>query len=294
MTPIKLLLVDDDSENLKVFVNYMIEKNYEIMYAPNGAEGYEIAKNEQPDLILMDWAMPIMNGLEAVLKLKAKTITSHIPIVMATGVMTASEDLQEALEAGATDFVRKPYDKLELFARIQAALRLSWSMKEINAKNQEVKVLMQQSLDQKERELSHMAMTAHEHSEFLRGIQETLKKTLKNPKVVDIKSILKKIKNQQSSMNSWDSFMHHFDNVHPDFLARMKEEGLTINELKLAAYLKIGMNNKEIASLTGVEPGTVKSNLYRMKKRLGLTAETDLREYLIQHDSLHKKSEETE
>lgn len=249
----------------------------EVLYAPNGKEGYSIATAELPDIVLMDWDMPIQNGLETTRQLKEAEQTTDIPIIMATGVMTASDDLKQALEAGAVDYVRKPYNKLELVARIQAALRLSRSYQEVKEKNIEIEALV----SQKDRELANMAMTTHEHNKFLDSLHIELKELANRPSAEGLNKVAKRIKRQTANEDSWNSFMLHFDSVHPDYFRTLRKVGLTVNELKIAAYLKIGMGNKEIASLTGVEPVTVKSNIYRLKKKIGLSPEEDLRDYLI-------------
>ena len=285
----KILVVDDDTKNLGVVVSHFQTSPYELMHAPNGKEGCKIAEKEFPDLILMDWAMPMMNGIDAILWLKAKSATKDIPIVMTTGIMTTSEDLREALEAGAIDFIRKPYDPLELTSRVEAALRLSQSYKELKKKNEEIAELLTRERDYMERELAHkdrelslQAVHTHEKDQFLKSIETRIGDYIKIPEEFpnSFKRLQKEINDHFNSDASWEKFMLHFDKVHPDFFAKLNRSypKLTTNELRMLAYIKIGMGNKEIAKLTGVEPTSVKTFIYRLKKKLKLSPDINLRD----------------
>lgn len=290
---LKILVVDDEIENLKVVIEYFRDESYRIMYAPNGEAGYEVAIQEYPDIILMDWAMPVMNGIETTLKIKSTLNLTDIPIVMTTGIMTSSEDLKSALEAGAIDYIRKPFDRVELKARVSSTLRLRQSQQEIQQKNVEIerllireKELLESELDQKDRELTIKAMNVHERDQFLESLLEQVN-TAASQYPEDLAGafadIRKVISSQLKVKNSWEHFVTHFESVHPDFFKRLKEEfpRLTSNDLKLSAYVKIGMGNKEIASIMGVEPSSVKSSLRRLKKKIAMEPEGSIRDYFL-------------
>jgi len=133
-----ILLVDDQPQELQILFKYLSEipMNLNIMIANNGESAYEIANNHIPSLIITDWEMPVMNGIELIKKLKQNIITADIPVIMCTGKMLTSEHLEEALLAGAVDYVRKPVDNIELRARVGAMLRLSDSYNEIKKLNE--------------------------------------------------------------------------------------------------------------------------------------------------------------
>ncbi|MGF1532258.1 MAG: ATP-binding protein [Bernardetiaceae bacterium] len=131
------LIVDDEAGSLHSIYQAInqIEEGYNVLKAPNGKIAFEIAKKHLPDLVITDWEMPEMNGIALLQALKAHRHTADIPVIMATGIMTSSQNLQTALDAGAVDYVRKPIDPIELRARIQSVLRLSESFKEIKSLN---------------------------------------------------------------------------------------------------------------------------------------------------------------
>lgn len=141
MSQYTILVADDEKMNLQTILLYLKEsgKNYKILSANNGEVACKVAESKLPDLVVIDWQMPVMSGIEAIRKLKSQDETKDIPIIMATGAMTSPENLQTALDAGAIDYIRKPIDKIELIARVQSALALSDSYKKIKEQNQQIK-----------------------------------------------------------------------------------------------------------------------------------------------------------
>jgi len=133
----KILVVNDDICSLQTIVAYVEESssNYIVFQALNGLTGLKIAIDKQPDLIIADWDMPGMDGITYIKELKKTEETKDIPIIMATAVMTDSEHLKIALDAGAVDYVRIPVDKVELTARVYSMLELSKSYRQIKELN---------------------------------------------------------------------------------------------------------------------------------------------------------------
>ena len=121
----KILLVDDEYFNLILYEKMLKDLNFQIFKASNGRECLGKVLEHFPDLILLDWNMPVMDGIETLALLKKNKATKDIPVLMITGVMTSSEDLAFAMSAGAIDFLKKPFEELELRARISNILLLS-------------------------------------------------------------------------------------------------------------------------------------------------------------------------
>lgn len=282
----KLLVADDSPKNLNVVLNFFSADDVEILYASNGQLAVEIATKELPDLIIMDWDMPVMSGIDATKEISNNPITREIPIIIATGVMTSPENLQTALESGAVDFVRKPYNHIELLARANSALRLTRAHKEIRHLLEKEKDYLQHQVDLKERELSSFVMKAHERNRVFESLLDTLEKlegqTSDGGKIY-LKDLKKNVKAQMNNETNWDHFVMQFEKVHPDFLNKLKvqHESLTINDLKLCAYIRIGLNNKEIANTTGIAYFSVKKNINRLKKKLNLDQNDDIRNFLL-------------
>ena len=120
----KVLVIDDLPENVYMLQDRLEHEGYEVLTAYDGNSGIEKAKAELPDLILLDVMMPDINGLEVCKTLVNFEETSNIPIILVTA-KTGAEDTKEGLDAGAYDYIKKPFNKIELLARVKSALKLS-------------------------------------------------------------------------------------------------------------------------------------------------------------------------
>ena len=119
----KILVVDDEPINIKMLSRLLIQEHYEVLGAANGEQALEVTEREQPDLILLDVMMPGMDGFEVCRRLKSQDRTRNIPIVMVTALDTL-EDKVKGIDAGADDFLPKPYNKLELLARSRSLIKM--------------------------------------------------------------------------------------------------------------------------------------------------------------------------
>ena len=119
-----ILIVDDEAINRQVLVNHLSLHDYIVIQATNGMEALEVVKNIKPDLILLDVMMPKMSGYEVCQKLREKYPATELPVVMLTAKNQVA-DLVAGFDAGANDYLPKPFSKNELLARIQTHLRLA-------------------------------------------------------------------------------------------------------------------------------------------------------------------------
>lgn len=118
----KLLIIDDSKDALRVAKTRLAKEGLDILCAEGGAIGLETARRERPDLILLDLDMPDMGGFDVCRALKADAELCMIPVLFLTGSATA-EDKVQGLDLGAVDYITKPFDAFELCARVRAALR---------------------------------------------------------------------------------------------------------------------------------------------------------------------------
>jgi len=281
-----ILIVDDNKDIVKHIAEELNsrEDQYQILNANNGLNAIKVAKETLPNLIIMDWDMPIMNGLEAIRKLKNDNDLHEIPVIMATGQMTSSEDLQLALEAGAVDYVRKPVEFIELKARINTALR-------IREQHEAIKDLLESEIDLKNRKLSTTSMLIVEKNGLLQDFQtelSELQKLLESQKTEEshesIKALKKRITSHIDVDNNWGMFKIHFDEVHPDFfnLVYQIAPDLSHKDLKICAYLKLSMDTKQIARLLNITPASVRKIFYRLKRKMNIPEEENLRDFILQ------------
>ena len=117
----KILYVEDNDDNVYVVRQRLTRAGFTVLVAADGAQGIALATAEQPDLILMDLSLPILDGWEATRRLKEATRTKHIPII-ALSAHAMTGDREKALAAGCDDYDTKPIDFERLRAKIDAFL----------------------------------------------------------------------------------------------------------------------------------------------------------------------------
>ncbi|MCK5457627.1 MAG: response regulator [Melioribacteraceae bacterium] len=124
----KILVVDDQKDNVFVLQERLTREGFEVLSAFDGPTCLTMASEESPDLILLDVMMPGMSGFEVCKKLTANEETKLIPVLLVTA-LTEAEDLKEGFQAGAFDYIKKPFNRVELIARIKSALSFRESQK---------------------------------------------------------------------------------------------------------------------------------------------------------------------
>ena len=121
---IKVLIVEDEPAQLELLSYNLKSEGYEIICADNGEEGCLLAQEENPELIILDWMLPELSGIEVCRQLKRKKETREIPIMMLTA-RGEEADKVRGLDIGADDYIVKPYSVAELLARARALVRRS-------------------------------------------------------------------------------------------------------------------------------------------------------------------------
>jgi len=114
----KILYVEDNDDNIYMLKNRLTRAGYTVVVATDGAQGVALAASEQPDLILMDLSLPVLDGWEAARRIKATPTTSRIPII-ALSAHAMTGDQEKALAAGCDDFDTKPVELQRLLDKIR-------------------------------------------------------------------------------------------------------------------------------------------------------------------------------
>lgn len=156
---------------------------------------------------------------------------------------------------------------------------------EISELRETEKKMAEETLALKERELTTVTMLSHEKNSLLEqlGTQiSDLSHKVNDDVIPDLKEIKRTIRTNLSQ-ESWSMFMYQFEKVHPAFFSMLKERFpvITQHDLRLSAYLKVGMDNKEIARVSNITIEGVKKSINRLKKKMNLGPEEDLRDFLI-------------
>lgn len=297
----KLLVVDDDIGNRAFVVDVLMEEwpNCETLAAPNGRIGLEIALKELPDVILLDWEMPEMDGISMLKALRSHEQTLEIPVVMYTGVRRGSLHLKQALEAGANEFLRKPVDAVELLARIRSILfqvRYYREKVELEQEKQRIRSEGQQrELQLKKNDLASLMLIMEKKDAFLNSTLQALEALGKTESPLDreMNKIIVSLRHELKSEKNWEAMKVRMNGIHADFLSRLvnKHPDLTPNELKLCSLMKLNLSQKETAEILHISVSGVEKGRYRLRKKLGLDSSIKMENYIhsLTQSSLSRK-----
>ncbi len=295
-----ILVADDTEENLRLITEYLeqdakesqskngISFDYQILLAPNGEVAFKIAKKTEIDLLITDWEMPRMNGLELICAFQNHKKLRKVPIIMVTGMFVEVENLKLALEKGAIDFISKPIHQMELVARVRSAIRLQESFKIIE--------------EQKNKELSAKILHVQRQNEILVEIDnefnELLKKLRKETREIqkgnenkeidfsiyltELQSIKKILKKNIDTEHDWENFQLRMQQNHPEFVEKLAVyTDLKAHELRFLTYLYIRMNDKEIAKILNINYQSVRAYKSRVKKKLQIDDTISLNDWIV-------------
>ncbi|MDO9529436.1 MAG: diguanylate cyclase [Syntrophales bacterium] len=141
----KILIAEDETISRMILIRTLENRGYEVLSARDGQEGWEIFQKEKEDIsiAILDWMMPGMNGLELCKRIKEAVTSHYVYVIFLTGKKDI-ENIVEGLEAGADDYLTKPFDRRELFSRIEVGQRI---------------VDLERALNESNRKLHQMAVT---------------------------------------------------------------------------------------------------------------------------------------
>ena len=135
--PRKILIVDDEPKSVTLLKN-LLPQHYQILGATNGHTALDLARHCRPDLILLDVMMPGLDGFEVCRALKANPETADIPVIFLTS-LTEAEAIATGFRLGAVDYIAKPFNAIELNARVNTHLQLQAAKEELERKNAELR-----------------------------------------------------------------------------------------------------------------------------------------------------------
>ncbi len=139
--PFKILIADDMPDNVTLLSRYMKSEGYSYIIASDGIDVLEKTRAEMPDLILLDVNMPKKDGFTVLTEMRADPAIEHIPVIIFTAARLHPNDIQVGLNLGADDYITKPFDRRELFARIRAKLRTKAFEDVIRRNNRQLSML---------------------------------------------------------------------------------------------------------------------------------------------------------
>lgn len=274
MSKYHIQVVDDDPTTV-MLLTLLLEKGLDckVSVANDGQTGVQQAKDLLPNLILMDWLMPDLDGIEAVKLLKDDVLTAIIPVIFITCINDKAV-LMNAYKAGVTDFLNKPINPQELLVRVKSALKMSDFQRE--------------NLDTVRKEMLAQSLK----NVYYDGLQSKFLNTLKvykdttttdsNRAETQLKELIRELE-ANTKDKTWDRLETIVQESDPDFLRKLgeKHQNLTRSEIKLCYMLKFNMSTKDISSLTYQTQESVHLARIRLRKKLKLSSDENLTSYLL-------------
>ncbi len=313
----KILIVDDRQFDRLLYREYLGNENFEYQELDDGEKIVSTAIEFKPDLVLLDWQMPCVGGLEALRMLKKNKILAHIPVIIITG-MEDEKVLENAFDFGSVDFINKPVSKIELNSRVHSAINLAEAITTITKQKNELndlnKIITMQKNELEKSLLFKTQQLDQNKSEFEENISEKNRKLM--GKEIGATKLVNEVKNLRQIVNecrielrkenesskvlrklqmlernisklsaeddSLDDFKEMLETVDPVFYKRLSEisPNLTPNEMKNCAFIKMNLDNYEVSRILNVELKSLQMTRYRLKKKLNLDKSVSLREFI--------------
>jgi DNA-binding response OmpR family regulator len=276
-----ILVADDDPGNRELVISTMLglAKGIKVLSAADGGKVMEIIEKRNVDAVLLDWDMPVLDGLETLKQIRSSEKGKFIPVIIYTGVMTSTGSLVTALQEGATDFVRKPTEPIELIARIQSALtlhsefskRLQLEQENASMKSQ----LLQNEIENLRSELSGYLAQLARKNEVLAEVRDMVLHGERAAAGAHIDSIIE-------GEAYWDEFFQRFNSFDKKFLDLLAQHPgeLSLSEQKFCLLLRLGMSSKDISSLLNITPAAIEKKRYRIRKKFELDPTESLERYI--------------
>jgi DNA-binding NarL/FixJ family response regulator len=283
----KVLIVDDEHIHIEIITD-ALEKEakkgiiYEILQANQGNGALKIMEKYAIDLVITDWEMPQMNGLELIEQIRAKEDLDKtqvpIPIIMATGVMTKHEHLERALSIGANDFIKKPIDVVEIRARVHAALRSLFFQRQVLQEQQNL-------FEEKVTSLEELAYQINQKNKLISQLKKQASETqqiLNDTFLPHFNKLMKTVNTELNVKKDWQKFDNQIQNLYPEFWQKLNEKypELSRNERQLCLHVKNGKSSLEIAKILSVSVRTIETARYRLRKKLNIPPDIELVDFI--------------
>lgn len=312
-----ILIVDDREFDRLLYKEFLGDQEYVFIELDDGEEIISTLRKTKIDLILLDWQMPRLGGLEVLKLLRSNTDLSNIPVVVITGLQDDTV-LEKVFDFGGVDFINKPVSSVEINSRVSSVLRFQKAQKELREQKEqleemnliiseqkkelektlllksEIAALKEEKLNTEiqstKRQLISFELDSTKVSKELKEIRTGLKELIDemtkandtNGYRTRISRLMKSIDQIYASQDSLDDFKLVFENLDPEFFKKLssRNQKLTSLDLKHCAYIKLNLDNYEISNILNVEAKSIQMTRYRIKKKLKLDGEMSLKEFI--------------
>ncbi len=258
-----IMVVDDNHDSLKLLTDILSEQGFQVRQALNGQLALTAVKQQSPDLFILDIRMPGMDGFELCRQLKGEATTCNVPVIFISG-LNDSADKVKAFDIGGQDYITKPFEDTEVLARVKLHLEVS-SMRK-NLEN----MVQQRTINLEESNTALKVLLEHRSSEREKFEENALShiRSLVSPYLEQLKDT--DLDSRQSSL--LDIVETNLLEITSQFSGTLYSSslGLTRREMEVAALIKAGKTNAEIAGLINISEHSVSFHRQNLRKKLGL------------------------
>jgi DNA-binding response OmpR family regulator/DNA-binding CsgD family transcriptional regulator len=308
----KTILIIEDEKTLREEMSDVLGfEGYDVLQADNGKDGLKLARENYPDLILCDIMMPQMKGTKVLQSLMEHENTRHIPFIFITA-LSERTDIRSGMESGADDYLVKPFSVSELLGSIRSRLGKTEARQKLldntvtsvkKGLSKHVSQLHEKIIDQSnvidlmrlekkiqvtkadEREMMSGTFNRIDADNRFHNIGKIVNKELRTKCTTkSTEQILIKLQNEMNKQNfldnRWSHFQLAFNQLYPLSSPNLtnRVSNLHQSEIALASAIELNLSSLQIASLLNITQASVRKNKYRLKKKLGLNKEDDLKE----------------
>ncbi|MEN8210365.1 MAG: response regulator [Thermodesulfobacteriota bacterium] len=258
-----IMIVDDSPASLKLLTDILASQGFDVRQALNGQMALEAVKQQLPDLIILDIRMPEMDGLEVCRQLQNDGDTRKVPVIFISG-LSDSDDKIQAFEAGGLDYITKPFQEAEVLARVKLHLALSRMKQGLE------KLVQRRTIKLEESNTALKVLLEHRRSERQKFEESVI--THINSLVMPYLKRLKESHLDQQQEALADVIESNLDEITSQFSGELyaRAAGLTRREMEVAALIKIGKTNMEMADLLYISEHAVSFHRQNLRKKLGL------------------------
>ncbi len=268
----RILIVDDEPANIQLIAKILDKNQYSISYAEDGPTAIEMARHKTYDLMLLDVIMPDMDGFAVCKMFKDDEELKDIPVIFLTA-RSDIEDVIQGFKIGAVDYVTKPFNDLELTARIRNHLELKSRRDALRTElNFREKVMSEYAIHLEKRKKLAQA--------FIDELEE-LNQLTDSKFEKETTSMIRKLKAIFEDLD-YKTFEFHFSELQESFQQKLigRFENLTANEVRLSSYLRLNMSSKEISDITKQSIRALEAARSRLRKKLKLSSSVNLVSFL--------------
>ena len=265
-----ILIVDDDESILFTLRAILLGEGYQVITVSEDIAALYSARSKKPDLIILDWEMPKINGCEICRQLKSDPVTADIPIIFFSS-HDVLEGKVEAFKAGAVDYLVKPYSRVELLVRLRTHLAVQQTQKRLTA---EVKKRTTQ-LEEKNRELQETNLVLkrllHEVEEEKQKVGRIVQANIEQLILPSLTKITEVSSQQRQQLR--DALLSNLQDIARPVAGKHLEAYslLTPTELRLLSCIRQGQTSKEIAESMHISLQTVATHRKNIRKKLNIS-----------------------